>query len=234
MRASIIIPARNEEALLAEALRAVLDQDHPDFEVIIVDNGSTDRTAAVAGGFPVKIVREERRGTMWACERGRLEASGQIIVRMDADCLPDRSWLSRGLAHFSDPDVSGASGPYDYHDSHAAFRWFALVFQSSLYHRFNRLAQALGSGAVMIGGNSFMRASALAAEGGFDTALTFYGDDTDTAKRLARHGKVVFDSGLVMKTSARRFKKEGIIRLESRYILHFFKQIFMKRKPPQK
>ena len=71
-----------------------------------------------------------------------------------------------------------------------------------------------------------MRASALLAEGGFNTGLTFYGDDTDTAKRMAFQGWVIFDGRLVVMTSARRFKKHGVIRLESAYIFHFFKQIF--------
>jgi len=227
MKLSVIIPAFNEELRLPEALRALKEQDYPDFEIIVVDNASADRTAEIARSFPdVTVVSEARKGTMWACECGRKEAVGEIIVRMDADCLPDTDWLSRGAAYFADPEVSAVGGPYDYHDRDEFFRWSALLLQRSVYSSFNRLMQAVGKGAVLIGGNSFMRACVLERAGGFNTKLIFYGDDTDTAKRMASGGKVIFDGMLVIRSSARRFKDTGIVRLELRYIKHFLRVIF--------
>jgi len=235
MKISVIIPAHNEERYLGDTLRAILAQDHPDYEVIVVDNASVDRTAEIARSFipMVRVLFEGRKGTMWACERGRQEASGEIIVRMDADCLPEKDWLSRGSAHFSDPGVSAVSGPYDYHDAGPSFRFISMAFQRSLYGLFNGLAQAFDRGGVIIGGNSFMKAAALEKSGGFNTELTFYGDDTDTAIRVSRHGRIIFSPTVVMKTSARRFKDEGVIRLQSRYIYHFFR-VLAKRKSPSK
>ena len=98
---SIIIPAYNEEAFLAATLQAIFSQDYEHFEVLVVDNGSSDRTAEIARTFPVRLLHEKRQGTMWACECGRKQATGDIIVRMDADCLPPSDWLRRGVAHFA-------------------------------------------------------------------------------------------------------------------------------------
>jgi glycosyltransferase involved in cell wall biosynthesis len=232
MKISVIIPAYNEEKYIAHTLRAILDQSHPDFEVIVVDNASTDSTVEIARSFPVKVVSETRKGTMFACERGRCEATGDIIVRMDADCLPDKDWLSQGHTHFSDTRIAAVTGPYEYEDSDALFRSSSLFFQKNVYSTINSLLQSLKKGAVMIGGNSFMRASALQAAGGFNTLLVFYGDDTDTAVRMSRQGKVVFDRSLVMKTSARRFASEGRFKLATKYVFHFFKIIFSA--PPKK
>jgi glycosyltransferase involved in cell wall biosynthesis len=231
MKISVIIPAYNEEKYLSKTLEAILTQDYTDFEVIVVDNASTDRTSDIAKSFQkVKVLFEGNKGTMWACERGRKEATGEIIVRMDADCLPGKDWLSKGSAFFKDDKTVGVSGPYDYYDAKKFFRYFSVHFQKILYSLANAIIQSFKRGAVMIGGNSFMRASTLAAMGGFDTSFTFWGDDTDTAKRLAKFGRIIFDSDLVIKGSARRMKKEGSFNLTMRYIFHFFKVIFRSNK----
>jgi len=229
MKISVIIPAHNEESSLPQALKALSEQDHPDFEVIVVDNASTDKTFESALAFRgVTVVREMRKGTMWACERGRNEAKGGIIVRMDADCIPEKDWLSRGASFLTDIDVAVASGPYDYHDSHGFFRHLALFIQKNFFYAIHKLFQLFKLGGITMGGNTFMRASALDEAGGFNTAITFYGDDTDIPKRLSRFGKCIYSRNLIMKTSARRFKKDGVLSLQTKYIYHFFKHIFKR------
>lgn len=227
MKVSVIIPAHNEASVIGASLDAVLAQDYPDFEVIVVDNASTDGTAAAAVAYGrVKVVSETRKGTMWACERGRREATGDIIVRMDADCLPEHDWLSRGTAHFErDPQVVVVSGPYIYYDATRVFRFASFLTQKYLYTWVHTVLRIFRAGGITMGGNTFMRASALERAGGFNTALTFYGDDTDVPKRLSRFGRCVYDPRLVNRTSARRFKAHGTVRLVLTYWYHFFKQL---------
>ncbi len=227
-KVSVIIPAHNEAKIISPTLTALLAQDYPDFEVIVIDNASSDNTSEVARTFPITVVSESRKGTMWACERGRQEAKGEIIVRMDADCTPAKDWLTRGVAHFQNPKVSAVTGPYDYMDKSKVFQKVSLVLQRYMYAFSNSLFQLLGMGALLIGGNSFMRGSALQNVGGFNTAIVFYGDDTDTAKRMSTQGKVVFDPDLTLPTSARRFTNEGTISLCAKYFFHFFKVIFTR------
>jgi glycosyltransferase involved in cell wall biosynthesis len=231
MKISIVIAAYNEEACLAQTIRSALAQECSDFEVIVVNNASTDRTEEIARGFPhVAVVCEPRQGLPRAREAGRLAASGDIIANLDADCLPGRDWLSKGSAYFNDARVVAASGPYDYYDGGLFFRCVSRCTQMSVYWLVSKIIQLPGirAGAVMIGGNNLIRAEALKKAGGYNTALTFYGEDTDTAKRLSKHGKVVFSRRLVMKTSARRFKAEGVIKLELKYLRVFFKTIMAK------
>jgi glycosyltransferase involved in cell wall biosynthesis len=224
MKISVIIPAHNEEKYLSKTLEAILAQDYPDFEVIVVDNASTDKTLDIAKTFSrVKVLFEGNKGTMWACERGRKEAAGEIIVRMDADCLPGKDWLSKGAALFCDKRVVGASGPYYYYDASKFLRWFTLVGQQTIYYPSNVLMQALKIGGISVGGNTFMRASAMQSIGGFDTDLVFYGDDTDIPKRLTAVGEFVYSPHLVMPTSNRRFEAYGYFKLMGTYIFHFFK-----------
>jgi glycosyltransferase involved in cell wall biosynthesis len=177
MKISVIIPAYNEEKYLSKTLEAILAQNYPDFEVIVVDNASTDRTSEIAKSFQsrgVKVLFEGNKGTMWACERGRKEATGEIIVRMDADCLPEKDWLKKGAAFFKDDRVAVVSGPYDYFDASSFFRNSALIIQKYIYVPLNIVFQKLNIKAgITVGGNTFMRASALEKIGGFDTKITF-------------------------------------------------------------
>jgi len=228
-KVSVVIPAHNEERVIAATLQAVLAQDYPDFEVIVVDNASTDGTADIARAYPVKVVSEPQKGLLAARERGRQEATGDIVVQMDADCLPEKHWLSRGVRHFKDERVSAVAGPYDYFDGKPFFRFFSLASQKYIYRGMNSFVQMLGSGAVLIGGNSFIRASALSKAGGYDVSIAFYGEDTDTAKRVSKQGRVIFDSKLIQKTSARRFKAEGTFKITLLYLFHFFRVLSVRK-----
>ncbi len=226
MKISVVIPALNEAKHIGAALTTLQAQTYSDYEVIVVDNGSNDGTSEVAKQFAVKVVTESRRGLLWAREAGRQAAQGEIIANLDADCLPPPDWLSRGTKFFTDSKVVAVTGPYDYYDGGNFFRSLSLWSQKYIYLAANNWLQKFGWGAVLIGGNNFIRAQALNQVGGYNTTLTFYGEDTDTAKRVATVGQIIFSRNLIQPTSARRFKTEGIWRLTLRYLYHFFKVIF--------
>jgi cellulose synthase/poly-beta-1,6-N-acetylglucosamine synthase-like glycosyltransferase len=174
------------------------------------------------------VVYEMRKGTQWARECGRKVATGEIIANLDADCLPTPDWLERGIKHFINKKVVAVGGPYDYYDGRWTFRIFSLLFQKYIYSLFNFLMQKLDKGAVLIGGNVLLRAETLSKIGGYNTDITFYGDDTDTAKRMSKEGLVVFDTKLIVKTSARRLKSQGSFKISIIYIYHFFKVILSR------
>jgi glycosyltransferase involved in cell wall biosynthesis len=226
MRVSIIIPAYNEEPNIKDTLQSVLKQNYADFEVIVVDNNSTDKTAEIAKSMGVTVLHESRKGTQWARECGRKIATGEIIANLDADCLPEPLWLKSGVKHFTNKKVIAVGGPYDYYDGRWSFRIFSLIFQKTIYRLFNFLMQKSNKGAVLIGGNVFLRAETLEKIGGYNTDIVFYGDDTDTAKRMSKEGLVIFDTKLIVKTSARRLKSHGSFKISVIYIYHFFKTIF--------
>lgn len=228
MKVSIVIPAHNEEQFIAATLQKVCALDYPDFEVIVVDNASSDRTAEIAGAFPVKVVREEKKGLLHARERGRVEAKGEIIANIDADCLPDADWLSNGVRHFRDEKVAAVSGPYYYFDGKPLFRAIAFFAQKYPYALTSDMMQSMGRTGILIGGNNLIRATAIAEAGGYDTRIAFYGEDTDTARRVSKQGRVVFSKDFVMDTSARRFQDEGTFKIVGLYLYHFIRAAFKK------
>lgn len=105
---SVIIPARNEEKNIGQLLQALLEQTYPSalFEIIVVDDHSTDTTAAVVQKFPtVKLIQLKEVGInsykKKAIETGIAAATGELIVTTDADCLPSQNWL-RTIAAFKE------------------------------------------------------------------------------------------------------------------------------------
>jgi glycosyltransferase involved in cell wall biosynthesis len=96
---SVVIPAFNAEAFLAEAIDSVLAQDHDPVEVIVVDDGSTDRTAAIASSYPVRCLRQANGGQAAARNAGVAAARGSFISFLDADDLWRPSKLSTEIAH---------------------------------------------------------------------------------------------------------------------------------------
>jgi glycosyltransferase involved in cell wall biosynthesis len=183
MRVSIIIPALNEEKSIRLTLQAALAQDFPEdeYEIIVVDNGSTDDTAQIAGSFPkVLVCCEPRRGLSFARECGRKHAQGEILVNLDADCIPPPRWLKTGIKYFSNPAVVAAGGLYDYYDGTPWFRFIAAPMAQKLVaytpiHLF--LQYLLRKGGRLAGGNSFIRAETMRQIGGFDTSSPFIGED---------------------------------------------------------
>lgn len=226
---SVLIPAYNEEKYIETVLKAILCQDYPKVEILVIDNASTDKTFETAQKFPtVHVLQEKKKGTNFALELGRKKARGEFIARIDADCIPDKEWITRATSHFTNSNISSVTGPYEYYDGDRLFKIFWHYYQRYVYSTINWMLQFLHKGALLVGGNSMMRASHLEKIGGFNTSIVFYGDDTDLAKKLSKIGAVIFDKKLTMKSSARRFKKEGFLKIIYFYTNGFLKMTFRK------
>jgi hypothetical protein len=77
-------------------------------------------------------------------------------------------------------------------------------------------------GGVLVGGNTLIRASVMEKTHGYDTSIEFYGEDTNTAKRISKFGTIHFDPRLIMPTSGRRFVREGFLTISYKYFINFF------------
>jgi len=114
VKASVVIPVRNSSKTIKECLKAVLAQKPGHgFEVIVVDDGSTDGTARAVKSFPkVKLVQQEPLGPAAARNNGAKHASGEIVVFTDADCVPEKNWLKEMLSPFEDKGIAAVQGAY--------------------------------------------------------------------------------------------------------------------------
>jgi cellulose synthase/poly-beta-1,6-N-acetylglucosamine synthase-like glycosyltransferase len=109
---SVIVPVRDGADTIADCLDAILATDYPEErrEIIAVDNGSTDGTAARIQSRPVRYLREPRPGVSNARNRGITESTGEILAFVDADCLVEPQWLTELVLPFADVEVGAVAG----------------------------------------------------------------------------------------------------------------------------
>jgi glycosyltransferase involved in cell wall biosynthesis len=231
---SFVVPAYNEENYLPACLESILAQtagrQHL-CEIVVVNNASTDRTREVALRYPgVKVVDEPRKGLTYARQAGFLNTSGRLIANVDSDSRLTPGWIDRVIAAFAnDSHLVALSGPFIYYDlsptERVMVRSFYLV--AWLSYAINRYILRVGS--MVQGGNFVVERSALERIGGFNLSISFYGEDTDIARRMSAVGDVLFTHDLKMFSSARRLKKEGMLTIAARYTVNYIWTTFLKR-----
>jgi cellulose synthase/poly-beta-1,6-N-acetylglucosamine synthase-like glycosyltransferase len=108
----VIVPVRDGESTIADCLDAIVATDYPPDrrEILVVDNGSSDGTAALIQARPVRYLREPKRGVSNARNRGIAESRGEILAFVDADCLVEPHWLTELVRPFEDPEVGAVGG----------------------------------------------------------------------------------------------------------------------------
>ncbi len=108
---SIVIPAYNEESHLKGCLDSIAGQLEPPDEVIVVDNNSTDKTAAIARQFPfVRLIKEKRQGVVFARDKGFNATTSDIIGRINADSILTPEWVRLTKRHFEQSKVGAVTG----------------------------------------------------------------------------------------------------------------------------
>jgi glycosyltransferase involved in cell wall biosynthesis len=109
---SVIIPVYNGAHTVAACLESVLNQTYPSeaYEVIVVENGSTDSTSTIVQRYPVQLLHSEERGPAAARNLGITKSEADIVAFTDADCIADPEWLSELVGPYADPQIGGVGG----------------------------------------------------------------------------------------------------------------------------
>ena len=198
-RFSVVVPAHNEADGLAATLEALRAQDvDAAYEVLVVDNASTDATAAIARAYGVRVVPEPRRGVCQARQSGVDAAEGEIVASTDADSVVPRDWLRRlDLTLRADPTLVAVAGPCRYADP----PWWAAVFPPLFFVVVDRLHARTGRLLYLTATNVAFRRDGFP---GYDVRLTQGGDEVDLRRRLQVWGPVAWDARNVVRTSSRR------------------------------
>ncbi|HXE10130.1 MAG TPA: glycosyltransferase family 2 protein [Verrucomicrobiae bacterium] len=200
-RISVVIPVYNEAEHLAACLEAIAAQTLTPYEVIVVDNNSSDETAEVARRFGfVTLLSEPRQGVVHARNRGFDAVGGDIIARIDADTVLPPEWLARVNVIFSDMGISAVSGAPHYYD----FPLPALADAVDLPLR-GRLARKLKDTNFLWGANMAVRRTDWLRVRHNLCSDNRLHEDFDLGIHLQdRNLKVVYDEGLVAGVSSRR------------------------------
>jgi O-antigen biosynthesis protein len=226
-RASVVVCTRNGAKTLRDCLGGLLELDYPDFEVLVVDDGSTDATTQIASEFPFRVLSSGGRGLSHARNRGLEESSGEIVAYLDDDARPDPHWLTHIAATLSTTGHAGVGGP------NIAPASSAFVAQC--------VDQAPGLPTHVLlddqvaehipGCNMAFRRDRLEAIGGFDPRFQTAGDDVDVCWRLqTRDWTLGFNAAAVV-FHHRRDSVRGYIRQQFGYGTA---EALLERKWPEK
>jgi GT2 family glycosyltransferase len=183
-RMSVVVCSYNGESTIRDTLEATTRLAYPDYEVIVVDDGSSDRTASIAGEYPVRLIRTENQGLSAARNVGLAAATGEIVVYTDDDAYPDPDWLTYFAFAFEDTDAAAVGGPnlLPQEDGPMA---------ACVYHAPGGPAHVLlcdREAEHVPGCNLAIRRERLEEIGGFDTRFRVAGDDVDVCWRLREKG----------------------------------------------
>jgi glycosyltransferase involved in cell wall biosynthesis len=201
-RFSIVVPCYNEADYVAATLRSLQAQTFPGrYEVIVVDNGSTDATAAIARAHGVRVVTEPRRGVCWARQRGTMASTGEIVISADADTTYHPEWLATINAAFVDDEgIVAVAGPCRYVGGPRWGRVYARVLFGIVERWYRLTGHTLYASATNI---AFRRRSFT----GYDVRLTQGGDELDLLRRLRPQGRVRYEHTNPTYTSSRRLTR---------------------------
>ena len=188
-RVSLYIPCFNASGYLKECLEAVLKQTYPIYEILVIDDGSTDDTLKIASTFSVRCISNERNLGLAAVRNIAIrQAKGDLIASLDADCSPDPFWLQRLMEDITDERIAGAGGRVLEKEGGLADIW-----------RKNHMPQDWGKDRIinpqfLYGANTLFRKNSLEAVGLYNEEYKTNNEDVDISTRLRQKGfSLVYD-----------------------------------------
>ncbi|HEU5261965.1 MAG TPA: glycosyltransferase [Gemmatimonadales bacterium] len=183
-RISVVVCTHNGGRTIRDCLEGLRALDYPDFEVIVVDDGSTDTSAAIAQKYDVRLIRTPNHGLSHARNIGWRTASGEIIAYLDDDAYPDPHWLTYLAATFRSTSDAGVGGPNIAPPGDGPIAECVAHAPGGPVHVLlsDREAEHIP------GCNMAFRRAALEAIGGFDEQFRIAGDDVDVCWRLRHRG----------------------------------------------
>jgi GT2 family glycosyltransferase len=183
-RISVIVCSYNGAQTIGDCFDALRKIEYPNFEVIVVNDGSSDRTAAIAKEYGFRLINTENRGLGSARNTGLEAATGEIIAYIDDDAYPDTHWLTYLAATFQSTTHAGVGGPNIAPPGDGTIADCAANSPGGPTHVLLSDSEA----EHIPGCNMAFRKSSLQAIGGFDPQFRAAGDDVDLCWRLQQQG----------------------------------------------
>lgn len=227
---SVVIAAFNEEKYLPRCLDAFNNQTYSKdrFEVIVVDNNSTDKTAQIAKRFGARVISEKRQGNTFAIKRGMDEARGEIIAATDADSQVANDWLWSIAKIFANPDVVAVTGSVRMD----AKSKIVCRFMDTAYIILMHISAFIGK-PNLSGFNLAVRKDAYLKVGGVNALFTM-SPDVDLGIRLNKIGKIKFVNDMRVITSFRRWESGGFLPTLWDYAKGHIYAAWLRKPPPVK
>jgi glycosyltransferase involved in cell wall biosynthesis len=218
-RVSVIVPVRNGALGLRTCLAALQAQSWPaaEFEVIVVDNGSTDDLEATRRLFPaVRWLQESAPGSYAARNCGLRHAAGEIIAFTDADCIPDADWLRQGVAALAGGDATVVGGEVPWLGP-AGRALNAYEILETIMFGLPSIRDLIEQRGFAITANLFTSRAAFGRVGEFDAGLRSAGDREWVLRAVAKGEVLRYAAGAIVR-HPRRSTREEFFRKQLRLV----------------
>jgi GT2 family glycosyltransferase len=186
-RVSVVVCTYNGKRTLQDCLRGLLKLEYPNYEVIVVSDGSNDGTVALASGYGFQVITGQNQGLSAARNRGLQAASGDIVAYIDDDAYPDPHWLTYLAQAFMTTKHAGVGGPNVVPPQDGAIAQCVANAPGNPTHVLLSDLEA----EHIPGCNMAFRKSCLQELGGFDARFRFAGDDVDVCWKLQERGETL-------------------------------------------
>ena len=206
---SFYVPCFNVAGTLAGCLEAVLKQTYPLKDVLVIDDGSTDETEAIALRYPVKVIKHGRNLGLAATRNTAIKnINTEFIASVDADCLPESGWLGLLMEKFNSALQAGAGGRLEEKNSSSQFDSWRSAHMKQYWDNPKVKPR------FIFGSNTVFRRKAIVEAGLYDETLGSNYEDVDICERLTKRGYV-----LVYEEKARAWhlKKDSLSTLLNAY-----------------
>src|SRR4030043_1058156 len=210
MKFSFIIPAFNEEEFISNCVKSIKNQEGDDFEIIVVDNGSSDKTAEIAKNLGVALVSEEKKGISNARNFGVMKAKGEFLCFVDADGTLSNNWLSEAREIINKNNIKAIARlnifvnnnllKKFYFNIYTFFAYLALILYEKIFPKL-----------FLPGNNLVIKRSIFLKLGGFEPYIA---EDIFLSKKFwkLKNRKSVFNPKMIIFYSSRRFEREGFLK----------------------
>ncbi len=226
---SVIVPAYNAKKTIFACLSALENQTVPrtDYEVVVIDDGSTDDTVKIIEGFPkVRVISQENQGPAAARNKGANCAEGEIIIFTDSDCEPQPDWIEQMIAPFErEPDIAGVKGAYKTRQPEWAARFVQLEYED----KYDLLAQSKYIDFIDTYAAAF-RKRVFLQFGGYDTSFPVAcAEDIELTYRMSSQGcKMVFNpKAIVSHTHPNTF----LSYFKKKYKFAYWRMLALRKNP---
>jgi len=220
---SVIIPAYNEEENLPKIISSLRNQVNKNFEIIIIDNNSSDKTFEIAKGLADKVFICKTQGFVFARNLGARKSKNEIVAFLDADSIPPKNWTEVISYNFEKNKSLDAVSCVGVYDNKGFFGWFFANSFTWIVFGICKISTWIGN-SQLIANNLAIKRDLFLKVGGFDN---FVVEDYYLSKKLNALGNVKtrMDSKMRVVYSARRLEKEGLLKM----ILFWTSSIFKKK-----
>ena len=197
---TVVVVANNEERYIDKSIHSILEQDFKNFEVIVVDDHSTDQTfdkiISINDQRLIIIRNETQLGPVESRNRGIRQSKGDYIFFTDGDCYPNNNWLSEGIKTFKLYKCVGVEGK--------------IVMNAESRELSDKIVKNL-SGDEYMTGNVAYRKNILNKIGSFNYEFTDYYEDREIALRMLVYGKIVFNKNMIVQHQIKKWTIKGFI-----------------------